>query len=459
MKIIFDYDGVLTDFNQFIRVYAISYFQKKYHMKVMKPEALEIEDIFDIQNVLEKLGYSIQEADSIKEQMLNHFWISHRFLMFSLLNRFRQGVRESINCLKKQGFIIEIHTSRSKTCENNLIGMIARTFTIWQCWLNGVFLRKSQFFFYINDKEKLEGIIKGHPIVAFDDKKQIVEQLENNGVKTICISGVHNKTVLSTKNIEIIYTFNKHDIEKKMEILLGKANLLCHKKEASSVKFFNKISKVADILRLIFRPIVLHSENIIREKREGIIYVPNHRNTLDPLIIESVFTEHIHWAALMRFFKGEDSIFGNNKNPVLRTITKNIFYRLEYFPIERKCDNPNANNMESLRRMNLFLKNGYKVGIFAEGTTKRAVGSEFGIFDSAFLHLAKKNKSWVQPITLLWTDDFHIKEKVIVNFGKPFQIKDMSIDEGMKHFMEIQEKGLKENMDVARQMKLYGTIE
>lgn len=54
MKFIFDFDGVLTDFNRFIRENAIGYFQKKYHMPVVNPDALEIEDIFDIQNTLKK---------------------------------------------------------------------------------------------------------------------------------------------------------------------------------------------------------------------------------------------------------------------------------------------------------------------------------------------------------------------------------------------------------------------
>lgn len=177
---------------------------------------------------------------------------------------------------------------------------------------------------------------------------------------------------------------------------------------------------------------------------------PNHRSTLDPLIVESVLEEHIHWAALGRFFEGEDSIFNNSKNPLLCNITKYAFRRLEYFPIHRKCDNQNANNMASLKDMNLFLKNGYKIGIFAEGTTKRPAGKDFGVFDDAFLRLAKRNRSWIQPIILLWTEHSNAKSRVIVNFGKPFRVGNMSIDEGMRHFMKIQEMGLEENKTVAK---------
>lgn len=190
----------------------------------------------------------------------------------------------------------------------------------------------------------------------------------------------------------------------------------------------------------MFHPIVLNPQNIISDKKEGIIYAPNHRSTLDPLVIESVFTEPIHWAALKRFFQGEDSIFNNSKNPILCKITKNVFYRLGYFPIERKSDNPNANNLESLMQMNLFLKNGYKIGIFAEGTTRKGEKQDFGTFDDSFLRLAKKNKAWIQPITLLWINFPGAKHKVIVNFGQAFQMKDLDIEEGMKLFMEIQKR-------------------
>lgn len=454
MKIIFDFDGTLTDFNRFIQENAINFFQKKYHMEIVSPDELEIEDIFDIQNTLERFGYSKQEAETIKKRMLQHFWISHRFIKFSLLSRFRPGVRQCINRLKKQGFTIEIHSSRAKTSEDSFIGMIARWLSTWQCSLNGTFLRQQQFFFYPNDEEKVKGILNRHPLLVFDDKEQIVMQLAQAGMKVLCVSGVHNKNVLPSENVELLNSFEQDDIEKKVEKLLGKINWTCHKREVKSLKFFGKLSKTTFFLRKIFHPMVLHSENLAAKSNVGIIYAPNHRSTLDPLIIESVLPEPIHWAALKRFFEGKDSVFNNSKNPVLCKMTKYVFRRLEYFPVERKCDNPNANNMISLKDMDLFLKNGYKVGIFAEGTTRREKGEDFGHFDDAFLRLAKRNMAWVQPITLLWLEEPKDKCKVIVNFGKAFRMEGMSVDEGMKRFMEIQRAGLEENICHLRERRL-----
>ena len=54
MKIIFDTDGTLTDFNKFVKDNAINYFVNEYGMEIKYPNELEIEDIFDIMNMVDK---------------------------------------------------------------------------------------------------------------------------------------------------------------------------------------------------------------------------------------------------------------------------------------------------------------------------------------------------------------------------------------------------------------------
>lgn len=446
-KIIFDLDGTLTDFNKFIRKNAIKYFEKKYHLSMVHPDALEIEDIFDILRSLEKSGYSTQDAVVMQKHMLDRFWVSHRFIMFSLLGRFRPGAKQVVNMLKKSGFRIEIHSSRAKTSERSMLGWIARCFTAWQFRLNGIFLKKDQFFYYVNDSEKLEGVLNAHPLFVIDDKPCMLKHLTEHGLKTICVAGTHNQTVPPFENMERIDSFRGGGMERKVEKLLGKSNWECHKKEAASARFFCRLTWAKAVIEKIFRPVVLHSENRLLEKEKGVIYAPNHRSTLDPLLIESVIMENVHWAALARFFRGEDSLFNNSKNPVLCRVTKYVFYKLEYFPIDRKRDNPYANNITSINNMCLFLKNKYKIGIFAEGTTRRPVGQDFGEFDDSFLRIARKTEAWIQPITLFWTGLSGKRCKVIVNFGKPFQLKDMEVDDGMRKFLEIQKNALRENQE------------
>ena len=208
---------------------------------------------------------------------------------------------------------------------------------------------------------------------------------------------------------------------------------------------FQKIYFVSPLIRHYFSPIVLHKEHILTPTCTGVIYAPNHRSTLDPVIITSILGKNIHWAALLRFFEGKDSIFNNSKNPVLCKLTAAMFQKLAYFPIERKSDNPNANNIQSIFRMLQFLRANQPVGIFPEGTIKRPEGTEFGTFDRSFLVLARKTDSWVQPVTTLWTKCSGKTPKVIINFGSPFQMKNMTIKEAYDHYMKIQASCLEEN--------------
>lgn len=96
-KIIFDLDGTLTDFSKYIQTNAIPYFRKKYHMDVIASDALEIEEIFDIRNTLIQRGESLAEAVKLEKKMLNQYWVSYRFLKFSLLTRFRKGAGGSFD--------------------------------------------------------------------------------------------------------------------------------------------------------------------------------------------------------------------------------------------------------------------------------------------------------------------------------------------------------------------------
>lgn len=65
MKIVFDIDGTLTNYNEFVKNKAIPYIKSKYQLEVINPNALEIEDVFDIEN----------------HAILNDFWYK-KFMCF-----------------------------------------------------------------------------------------------------------------------------------------------------------------------------------------------------------------------------------------------------------------------------------------------------------------------------------------------------------------------------------------
>lgn len=106
MKIIFDIDGTLTDFNGFVDKYAVPFFNKL-EIKQVNPDAVEIE---------QKMDFSRVEI-SERKKIVNGFWVSYRFMLFSLFGKFRPGVRKTLNKLKNKGDDIYFYTSRDKTTQ------------------------------------------------------------------------------------------------------------------------------------------------------------------------------------------------------------------------------------------------------------------------------------------------------------------------------------------------------
>ena len=72
MKIIFDIDGTLTDYNDFIENKAIPFIISKFQLKVINKNDLEIEEIFDI------------EKQDTNKKIIENFWSKYFFHFFTL---------------------------------------------------------------------------------------------------------------------------------------------------------------------------------------------------------------------------------------------------------------------------------------------------------------------------------------------------------------------------------------
>ncbi len=438
VTIIFDLDGTLTDYNAYVDQKAAPYFRKQYGWEPRCPEELEIENIFAIKTRLSEQGLSETQAVQSCHDILSKYWISFRFLQFSVFGRFRLGAGRYLRSLKKGGWQVEIHTSREKTCEKNIIGIIARVFTKLQCLSNGI-IPCNRIFFYENDVQKLQGIRSRSPMIVFEDKSSMIEGLNSYSIKTICLNGKHNKDVKENGFTKRMDGFTDGEPELKTAELLGREKWKYCSRAAESDAFFQKILWSRRFILRWFTPLVLHRENLTEPQGYPVIYAPNHRSTLDPVVITALVGVNIHWAALKRFFTAEDSIFNNSKNILLCRFTSKLFYKLEYFPIVRKSDDENASNYASIRDMCGFLKANQAVGIFAEGTTRRPKDSDFGTFDPTFLHLAKRTKALVQPITIYWYGE---GKRVAIHVGEAFAMVDMK--EGEQRFLRMQREGLAE---------------
>lgn len=455
MKIIFDIDGTMTDFHGYIEKYALPWFYRKYGLLPLKKNELELEDILDLRNVIQtKQNCTFLEAEKEAKKVLDHYWISHRFIHFSLLDRLRPGCASTLRELKRLGAEIEIYTSRAHTTARDLVGWGTRFCTIGQLWLNGVWIRPARIHYFQNDEDKLAGILLAKPHLVFDDKVYILKELCRENIPTVCVAGPHNIELQCMDGIERIEGYQNIQLEVLLKNMLGKkfSYLL---RAAKSDYIWKKLKCILPLIRWYFQPIILNRSRKI-DTGEAILYAPNHRSTLDPLVVTSVVKENIHWAALLRFFQAKDSIFNNSKNPFLCKITAWLFRNLEYFPIDRQTDNPKANNFHSIRDIVGFLDISQKVGIFGEGTTRRPANSDFGIFDKSFLALAKKTGAWIQPITIYWVLGQR-KRQAILNFGEAFKVTDE--ETAMQTFLQIQQQCLRENITYANQYLQKETID
>jgi FMN phosphatase YigB (HAD superfamily) len=62
MRIGFDIDGTLTNFENFVFDYAISYMKKNFNMTVVNNNGYDLDEVFDIENQLLSRGYSAQRG-------------------------------------------------------------------------------------------------------------------------------------------------------------------------------------------------------------------------------------------------------------------------------------------------------------------------------------------------------------------------------------------------------------
>lgn len=92
MKVIFDIDGTLTDYRTFVKESALPFFVKKYGMKIINDNELEIEDILGMQTFfVEKYSCTEEEAIKMTKKALNEFWVGMEYVKYTLLYPFRNG--------------------------------------------------------------------------------------------------------------------------------------------------------------------------------------------------------------------------------------------------------------------------------------------------------------------------------------------------------------------------------
>ncbi len=343
---------------------------------------------------------------------------------------------------------VEICSSRKKTCEKSLIGKLVKLSTILKFKINRI--KYNKIVFFPSDEEKINYLkLNSRDSIIVDDKPEIIKNL-SNFTKCLCVSSNYNN-VSFNENVSIIKSFENNELFNKAENIKNaisdqqKKHSVTNLNLYHGIKYTEKFYKVIRALgtpfvKIAFKPIILNKQNISPEK--PLIYSPNHRKTLDPFFIVLSSDDAIHWAALKRFFTGEDSIFNNSKNKFLCFLTTKIFKGIGAVPVDRGGD-----TSEMIDTINYYLSNNCNVGIFPEGTTnKNPSKKELLEIKSGILHFAKDNNAIIQPVSIYWpSSEKQSKNKVIINYGKPFSMDNLSIEEGKEKWNNEVLFGLEQN--------------
>lgn len=188
MRIGFDLDGTFTNFEKFVLDNAIDFMQKNYGMSVKNKYGYDIDQVFDVANVLMERGLSKEQAIMKSYEVTSHFWEKF-YISYSLLTPFRKYVKETIDKLINDGHEVYIFTSRKKTCEDSLIGKIVRSTTKMQFLLNKT--KYTKIMFFASDEEKLKALSQYDLAVMVDDKPELIEEIDKF-TKVICINSSYN---------------------------------------------------------------------------------------------------------------------------------------------------------------------------------------------------------------------------------------------------------------------------
>lgn len=130
------------------------------------------------------------------------------------------------------------------------------------------------------------------------------------------------------------------------------------------------------LLWLIHRPQILGKKENLRLKG-GVIFISNHQNLLDPVMIMLVSPRIINFMAKKELFENK--------------VLNRIFRSMRGFPVNRRTA-----DMKALKQALALLDEGEAFGIFPEGT--RSVTGEMDEFEKGTAFIAAKTSAPIVPL-------------------------------------------------------------
>ena len=174
---------------------------------------------------------------------------------------------------------------------------------------------------------------------------------------------------------------------------------------------------------LYYHPKIINKEVI--PKDGPILIVGNHKHVYDQCLTIMATKRVIHYMAKKEYFEGRLAWF---------------FKFVGCIPVNRQIKDTAATE-QALE----ILKNNGAIGLFPEGTRNKTKDIFLLPFKFGTVSMAKKTNATIIPFGL--TGDYKFRSKnLVVRYGTPFKVGDMSLEEANDKLYHEVEKLMKENL-------------
>lgn len=448
-NIVWDIDGVLVDLEKYLLKTAPSYFKKKFNKKVVNPNTIDLKEMFNCTKEQEEM-----------------FWKHNlNLLTYSLFEKTRYGIKETMEKIHADGDKNIICTARAKCDEDSVVGKVIRQAVYTWISKNNLPIDDIHFVSYKNSaEEKLEVCKKINATVMIDDDVENAKVISKE-IPTVVFSTEYNKDAAGDNiyrancgdDIYLKVSQIKQDNELKGFKFLTREERESlsyeelaqyydkyrqvmlkmpydEQKRKSQERNYKKVYNVGYAIHSLLTPktIVMNPEmleNIKNNYKEGKIFILGSHTTLDDIQqIQKVTDEMAYFLVKNEF----------SKYPVVGKFLESV--GCEYVERENQYS-----RIYARKQLEKLVFHGNNVIILPEGTRNRT-SKVVGKFEIGASSIAQRTGAYIVPIAMKRYDD---NDEVYLKICEPRKVainEDLEVvttgleNEMAREIIDIEEK-------------------